>query len=260
MSAVRLAGELALVTGSTAGIGAAIAGRFAAEGATVVVTGRDRARADAVVASIRSGGGTAHAVLADIADESACTRLVADAVDLLGGLTVLVNNAVAGTVDDADGPIEQLSTAAWDSSLTINLSAPMWLCRAAVPSMIDAGHGSIINISSRQAERASRGFTAYVASKAGLNGLTRAIAVDCAVHNIRCNTISPGYVINERRDAELTDERRARLEAMHLTRLGAPDDVAHAAVYLAGRESEFVTGINLPLDGGGSIARGAVLG
>lgn len=257
---MRLAGELALVTGSTAGIGAAIAGRFAAEGAAVVITGRDRGRADAMVDSIRSGGGTAHAVLADIANESACARLVADAAELLGGLTVLVNNAVASTVDDADGPIERLSSAAWETTLAVNLSAPMWLCRAAVPRMIEAGHGSIVNISSRQAERSSAGLTAYVASKAGLNGLTRAIAVDGAANNIRCNTISPGYVINERRDAELTDERRERLEAMHLTRLGAAEDVAHAAVYLASPESEFVTGINLPLDGGGSIARGAVLG
>ena len=257
---VRLAGELALVTGSTAGIGTAIATRFAAEGAAVVVTGRNRERADAVVATITAAGGTAHAVVADVGSEHECARLIAEATDALGGLTVLVNNAVASTVDDADGPIAELSTEAWDMSLRVNLSAPMWLCRAAVRPMIRAGHGSIVNISSRQAERASKGFTAYVASKAGLNGLTRAIAVDYAAQGIRCNTISPGYVINERRDRDLTDERRARLEAMHLTRLGEADDVALAAVYLASRESEFVTGMNLPLDGGGSIARGAVLG
>jgi gluconate 5-dehydrogenase len=102
--------------------------------------------------------------------------------------------------------------------------------------------------------------TAYIASKAGLNGLTRAIAVDYADHGIRCNTISPGYVLNDRRDAELDPERRARLEAMHLTRLGEADDIAHAAVYLASSESEYLTGINLALDGGSSIARGSTLG
>jgi Dehydrogenases with different specificities (related to short-chain alcohol dehydrogenases) len=257
---VRLAGELALVTGSTAGIGKAIATRFAAEGAAVVVTGRNQERADAVVATVTAAGGVAHALLADLGVEAECARLVEHATDLLGGLTVLVNNAVASIVDDADGPIAELSTEAWDTSLRVNLSAPMWLCRAAVPHMIRAGHGSIVNISSRQAERASKGFTAYVASKAGLNGLTRAIAVDYAAAKIRANTISPGYVINERRDRDLGDERRARLEAMHLTRLGEADDVALAAVYLASHESGFVTGMNLPLDGGGSIARGAVLG
>jgi NAD(P)-dependent dehydrogenase (short-subunit alcohol dehydrogenase family) len=257
---VRLAGELALVTGSTAGIGKAIAERFAAEGAAVVVTGRDAARADAVVAAITAAGGRAHAVLADLGVESACTALVADAAARLGGLTVLVNNAVASTVDEHDGPVAELTTAAWDASLRVNLSAPMWLARAAIPHMVDAGHGSIVNISTRQAERACKGFTAYIASKAGLNGLTRAIAVDYAPQGIRCNTISPGYVLNERRDADLTPERRARLEAMHLTRLGEADDVAHAAVYLASAESGFLTGANLPLDGGGSAARGAVLG
>ena len=257
---MRLAGELALVTGSTAGIGKAIATRFAAEGAVVVVTGRDQERADAVVAAVTTAGGVAHVVLADLGVEAECVRLVERATDLLGGLTVLVNNAVASTVDEADGPVAAMSTEAWDTSLRVNLSAPMWLCRAAVPHMVHAGHGSIVNISSRQAERASKGYTAYVASKAGLNGLTRAIAVDYAAAKIRANTISPGYVINERRDRDLSDERRARLEAMHLTRLGEADDVALAAVYLASRESEFLTGMNLPLDGGGSIARGAVLG
>jgi NAD(P)-dependent dehydrogenase (short-subunit alcohol dehydrogenase family) len=126
--------------------------------------------------------------------------------------------------------------------------------------MLEAGHGSIVNISSRQAERASPGFAAYVASKGGLNALTRAIAVDYAKHGVRCNTISPGYVLNERRDGDMTPERRARMEGMHLTRLGVASDVAAAAVYFASRESEFVTGVNLPLDGGSSIARGLVLG
>jgi NAD(P)-dependent dehydrogenase (short-subunit alcohol dehydrogenase family) len=257
---VRLAGELALVTGSTAGIGKAIAVRFAAEGAAVVVTGRDTARAAAVVDTITAAGGTAFAELADLGSEGECTRLVTAATARLGGLTVLVNNAVASTVDERDAPVADLTTSAWETSLRVNLSAPMWLARAAVPHMIEAGHGSIVNISTRQAERASKGFTAYIASKAGLNGLTRAIAVDYADVGIRANTISPGYVLNERRDADLTAERRARLEAMHLTRLGEADDVAHAAVYLAGAESGFLTGANLPLDGGGSAARGAVLG
>jgi len=257
---VRLQGELALVTGSTSGIGAAIATRFAAEGASVVVTGRNHDRANFVVATITAGGGIAHSVLADVGDESECARLVAESAARLGGLTVLVNNAVASTVDEGDGAVADLTTAAWDASLRVNLSAPMWLCRAAIPLLRAAGHGSIVNISTRQAERASRGYAAYIASKAGLNGLTRAIAVDEARHGIRCNTVSPGYVINERRDAEITPERRERLEAMHLTRLGQADDVAYACVYLASRESEFLTGVNLPLDGGGSGARGAVLG
>ena len=101
---------------------------------------------------------------------------------------------------------------------------------------------------------------AYSASKAALEALTRAVAVDHAEDGIRCNTVSPGYVLHERRDADLSDERRQELEAMHLTRLGQPLDVAYAALYLAGRESEFVTGIVLPVDGGSSTARARTLG
>ena len=153
-----------------------------------------------------------------------------------------------------------MDTAYWEQALRVNLTAPMWLCRAALPHMVQAGHGSIINISSRQGERPSAGLAAYAASKGGLNALTRALAVEGAPDGVRCNTISPGYVINERRDADITDDRRARYEGMHLTRLGTAVDVAHAAVYLASRESEFVTGVNLQLDGGSSIARALTLG
>jgi NAD(P)-dependent dehydrogenase (short-subunit alcohol dehydrogenase family) len=257
---VRLEGEIALVTGSTAGIGKAVAAAFVAEGARVLVTGRDAERGAVVVDQIASGGGDAAFVAADLADDGAGAALVDATVSRFGGLTVLVNNAVASTVDDADGPLGELADRAWEQTLRINLTAPMWLARAAIPHMIEAGHGSIVNISSRAAERASRGLAAYIASKGGLNALTRSIAVDYAEQNIRCNTISPGYVLNERRDADLSDERRTRLEGMHLTRLGQASDVALAAVYLAGRESEFVTGVNLPLDGGGSAARGLTLG
>lgn len=257
---MRLQGERALVTGSTAGIGTAIALGFGAEGAQVIVHGRDAARGAAVVDEIAAGGGTATFVPADLSTEDACTKLVADAVAVLGALTVLVNNAVAGVVDGGDSTVADMTTAAWESTLRVNVTAPMWLSRAAIPHMRTAGHGSIINVSSRQGERPSAGLAAYATSKGALNALTRAIAVEEAPHGIRCTTISPGYVVNERRDADMTDERRERLEAMHLTRLGEASDIAHAAVYLASSESEYLTGINLQLDGGGSIGRAASLG
>jgi NAD(P)-dependent dehydrogenase (short-subunit alcohol dehydrogenase family) len=258
--AVRLDGEIALVTGSTSGIGKAIATAFAAEGAGVVVTGRDAERGAAAVAAITGAGGEAAFHAADLSDEAECAQLVSATVERFGGVTVLVNNAVGSTVDETDGPVAEMTTSSWEASLRVNLTAPMWLARAAIPHMIEAGHGSIVNVSSRAAERASPRLAAYIASKGGLNALTRSIAVDYAERGVRCNTISPGYVLNERRDADLSDERRARLEGMHLTRLGEAGDVALAAVYLASRESEFVTGVNLALDGGGSAARGLTLG
>jgi len=255
---MRLAGEHALVTGSTSGIGKAIAVEFGAQGAVVAVHGRDLERGTAVVEQIRAAGGEAQLFRADLSTEDSCMQLATEVRDSMG-LTVLVNNAVA-TPDGYDSTVAEMDSLYWEHALRVNVSAPMWLCRAAIPAMVDAGHGSIINISSRQGERPSSGLAAYATSKGALNSLTRAIAVEEAPRGIRCNTISPGYVINERRDADLTPERRARLEGMHLTRLGEARDVAYAAVYLASRESEFVTGINLQLDGGGSIARAAVLG
>jgi 3-oxoacyl-[acyl-carrier protein] reductase len=257
---VRLEEEIALVTGSTSGIGKAIAIAFAAEGARVMVTGRDVERGAAAVDAITGNGGDAAFHATDLSDEAASAQLVSAVVERFGGVTVLVNNAVGSTVDETDGPVAQMTTSSWEASLRVNLTAPMWLARAAIPHMIAAGHGSIVNISSRAAERASPGLAAYIASKGGLNALTRSIAVDYASSNIRCNTISPGYVLNDRRDADLSDARRTRLEGMHLTRLGEASDVAHAAVYLASRESEFLTGVNLALDGGGSAARGLTLG
>ena len=255
---MRLAGEKALVTGSTSGLGRAIAVELAREGAAVVVTGRDQERGDAVVAEITGAGGTASFEPADLGDEAATTQLVETAAVRLNGLTVLVNNAAGGGA--ADGPIGDLSNEAWEAILRVDLTAPMWCARAAIPHMRRAGHGSIVNVSSRQAERASKGLAAYIAAKAGMNGLTRAIAVDYADDGIRCNTVSPGYVLNDRRDADITAERRERYEGMHLTRLGVATDIAYAVVYLASRESEFVTGTNLQLDGGSSIARGLTLG
>lgn len=248
----RLAGERAIVTGSTAGLGRAIARRLAAEGAAVVVTGRHTERGTAVAEEV--GG---HFVAADLNDEGACALLVEQAVEALGGLSVLVNNAVA---EVGTAAVAEVTTEAWDAAFRVNVTAPMWLCRAALPHLRAAGHGSIVNISSRAAERASPGLAAYIASKGALNALTRALAVEEAAHGIRANTVSPGYVLNERRDAELTDERRARLEGMHLTRLSTGEDVAAAVAFLASGDAETVSGTLLRVDGGSTAARGLSFG
>jgi NAD(P)-dependent dehydrogenase (short-subunit alcohol dehydrogenase family) len=246
----RLEGEVALVTGSTAGIGRAIAQRFAEEGASVIVTGRDRDRGERVVLDCE---GRATFVGADLRDPDAADALVGAAISQFGRLTVLVNNA-AGSA--GDGPVAKLTDEQWQAILEIDLLAPARLCRAAMPHLRKCGHGSILNISSRAASRASRGLAGYTAAKGGLEALTRSIAVDEAQHGVRCNAISPGYVLNERRDAGISDEERARREAMHLLGIGTADDVAHAAVYLASTESKWLTGAVLPLDGGSSAARG----
>src|SRR5437764_9119815 len=152
---MRMRGEHAVVTGSTSGIGRAIAIAFASEGADVVVTGRDHARGTAVVDEITGAGGSATFVAADLTDEEACRTLVDVAVGRMGGLTVLVNNAAGGGT--GDGPVGDVTNEAWERIVRVDLTAPMWLCRAVIPHLRGAGHGSIINISSRQAERASAG-------------------------------------------------------------------------------------------------------
>ena len=247
----RLAGEVALITGSTAGIGAAIARRFAAEGAAVVITGRDADRGATVAASC---GGQAIFVAADLGRPESAELLVASAVSQLGGLSVLVNNAATA---EPDGPVATLDDERWLQILTIDVLAPARLCRAAMPHLRESGHGAIINISSRAASRAPRGMAGYVSAKGALEAMTRSIAVDEARFGVRCNAISPGYVLNERRDASISDDERARREAMHLLGLGTGDDVAFAAVYLASQESRWLTGAVLPLDGGSSAARGS---
>ena len=184
----------------------------------------------------------------------AADALVGAAIEQFGALTILVNNAA---VSQRDGPAAELDDDAWQRVIEVDLLAPARLCRAAMPHLRACGHGSIVNISSRVATRASRGSAAYTSAKGGLEALTRSIAVDEAREGVRCNAISPGYVLNERRDAHITDEERARREAMHLLGLGTADDVADAAVYLASGESRWLTGIVLPLDGGSSAARGS---
>ena len=255
----RLAGEVVIITGATSGMGRHLAQRCAGEGASVVVTGRNRERGQSLAAAIRKGGGRGHFVAADLTDDASIRSLVGETVSHFGSLTVLVNNAAA-TDAPKDAPVADISDEAWDYIVLVNLTAVARLCRAAIPQMIKAGHGSIINISSRAAERGTPGLSAYAASKGGLNALTRSIAVDYARVGIRCNTVSPGYVLHEWRDADISAEHRKRLGAMHLTRLGTPEDVAYAVVYLASHESGFITGINLALDGGSTIARARVLG
>jgi NAD(P)-dependent dehydrogenase (short-subunit alcohol dehydrogenase family) len=256
---MRLAGEKVLVTGSTAGIGKHVALMCAREGARVVVHGRNAERGAAVVEAIRAAGGEGHFVAADLSREEECSRLVTEATERLGGLTVVVNNAASDAIGTR-APFGETESAHWEKVLLGTLTSAAWVTRAAIAPMLAAGHGSIVNISSRQAERVSPGNAAYAAAKGGLNALTRAIAVDYGRRGIRCNALSVGYVVNERRDASMTETRRREIEDMHLTRPGHPDDIAYAVVFLASRESDFITGTLIPVDGGATVARGKVLG
>jgi NAD(P)-dependent dehydrogenase (short-subunit alcohol dehydrogenase family) len=254
---MRMAGEIAIVTGSTSGLGKEIARMFAAEGAQVVVTGRSAERGDAWAAEIRDRGGDATFVAADLADLDQCQALVDRTVERYGGLTVLVNNHVAAT---GDGKLGDVGLDEWETKLRVNLTAPAWLIKAAIPHMRAAGHGAIVNISSRAAERGTPGLSAYAASKGGLNALTRSIAIDYAADGIRCNSVTPGYILHEVRDADIDPAKLARVKGQHLTRLMSAADVAYCCVWLASKEGEVITGLDIPVSGGSTTARALTLG
>jgi NAD(P)-dependent dehydrogenase (short-subunit alcohol dehydrogenase family) len=254
----RLDGEVAIVTGATSGLGKAIARRFAAEGAAVLVTGRDGVRGDRVVADIETEGGRATFVAADLADPESAAML-ADACGVtLGPPTILVNNAVAHV--DGDGVAGEVSGSAWLAILELDLMAPARLIAQCVPQMTAVGHGAIVNISSRAASHGTPGHAAYSAAKGGLESLTRSVAVDYADVGIRCNAVRPGYVLHERRDAEADSARLAGIAAAQLTAPVTALDVANACLWLASNESAGVTGLVVPVDGGSTAARPAVIG
>ena len=260
----RLDGEVVIVTGSTSGLGAAIARLFAAEGAAVIVTGRDPARGGAVVNDIAAAGGRVAFVAADLAQPDSAREIVEETVASVGPPSVLVNNAVAHVVEDHDGPVEEVSPAVWAMTLEVDLLAPARLIAACIPHMAARGGGSIVNISSRAASHGTPRHAAYSSAKGALESLTRSVAIDHARAGIRCNAVRPGYILHTDRDADLLaggdEARRAMLSDAQLTRLTTADDVAAAVLYLASPEAASITGFVLPVDGGSTTARPRVVG
>jgi NAD(P)-dependent dehydrogenase (short-subunit alcohol dehydrogenase family) len=251
----RLEGEVAIVTGSTSGLGRATASLFAAEGAAVVVTGRSAERGEAVAGEISGDGGTAVFVAADLASEDACRELVEAAIERFGRLTVLVNNAVAPEAIARDRPVVDLDVETMQRMLHVNLIGPALMCKYAIPEMIRAGHGSIVNIGATSGALGTGGLTAYSMSKGGLAALSRTITADYGAQGVRCNTVQSGYILHDGREPDPSPERLEELRHRQVTRLAAAADIAEAIVFLASRASEVITGVILPVDGGASAVR-----
>jgi 3-oxoacyl-[acyl-carrier protein] reductase len=252
---MRLAGQVALVTGSTRGIGRAIAVRFAEEGAAVVVTGRSRDDGSAVEAAIHDAGGEALYVPTDLAHEEDVSAAVDAAVARFGRLTILVNNAAPTELmgpGRLDRRVTELTNEGWDSIMLVGLKAVMWMCKHAIPRIGDAGGGSIVNISSAASVLGTPGLDTYTALKGAINTLTRSMAVEYADAGIRCNCIVSGMVLTSEGAHTLMEDPviGGATRAMHLTRLGLPEDIAHAALFLASDEAAFITGALIPVDGG----------
>lgn len=245
MTAERFEGDVAVVTGSTRGIGAGIARRLAAEGARVVVTGRTREDGEAVVAGIRDDGGEARFVRADVRDPDDVATLVEATVAEYGGLDVLVNNAGVETNTAAD----EATMDDWAFVVETDFRSYWLAAKHAVAAMDE---GAIVNVSSNHALLTMPDMFPYNAVKAGIDGMTRGMALDFGP-SIRVNTVNPGWVAIERTVADMDEDYREHLESIHpVGRVGRPEDVAAAVAFLASDEAGFVTGANLVVDGGRS--------
>ena len=239
-----LDGKVVLVTGAGKGIGAALAARFASVGAKVVVNDVDQAAADASAAAIMADGGTAMAIAADVSDGEQVAAMFDMLMDAHGTIDVLVNNA--GLVSPMLHFFEA-DEAWWRRIVDVNLTGHFLCCHRAARIMAKAGGGVILNMSSGGATRAHRSFTAYDATKGGIEALTRALALDLGPYNIRVNALMPGSIDTS---GLSIDDRRLRGENVPLGRIGEPLDMTGAALFLASDDASYITGDVIKIDGG----------
>ena len=252
-------GKVVLVTGSTTGIGEACARVFAESDAAVMVCGRNEPRGRKVVQAIRAAGGRAEFTAVDVRAAGVCDRLVSDTIERLGGLDVLVNNAgilySATAVDTTD---EQ-----WLDTMAVNVNALFYLSRAAIRHMKQKGGGAIVNIASEWGLNGEPNHVAYCASKGAVVQITRCMALDHARDNIRVNSVCPGEIhtqmvddILAKKGGDLQRNLQELAAGIPLRRLASPSEVAWCVQFLASDRASYVTGANLPVDGGNDATGG----
>jgi len=249
-----LAGKVVMVTGSTSGIGHAVAVRFAAAGARVVALGRDQSALGEVKSEIERAGADALTIAIDVTNESDLRHALDEAIDKFAGLDVLVN--AAGHI--SSGTIEDTSLAAWDAMMNVNLRAVFHLMQMATPHLIKS-QGNIVNISSVTGLRSFPGVLAYCVSKAAVDQLTRCSALELAPKGVRVNAVNPGVVVTEihKRGGMKPEDYERFLEHSKTThplgRVGDPNEIAELVLYLASEKAAWITGGTYSIDGGRAL-------
>jgi 3-oxoacyl-[acyl-carrier protein] reductase len=245
-----LKNRIAIVTGSSRGIGAAIAALFAKEGAHVVVHGRDASAVETVRARIEAEGGTVYATTADLTRFDQIEQMRERVEDRFGPVDILVANAGGSPV--RPGPVEEITEADWHSSIDANLTTTFLTIKSFLPGMKQRGHGTIITMSSAAARRPHPGSpVAYATAKAGIELLTKDVAAQAGPSGVRVNCISPETIMTERNQQQIPEQIQETLIANHpIQRLGTPDDVAQAALFLAAEGASWISGITLDVAGG----------
>ena len=252
-------GKVVLVTGSTTGIGEACARVFAESDAAVMVCGRNEPRGRKVVQAIRTAGGRAEFTAVDVRAAGACDRLVSDTIERLGGLDVLVNNAgILYSATALDTTDEQ-----WLDTMAVNVNALFYLSRAAIRYMKHKGRGAIVNIASEWGLNGEPNHVAYCASKGAVLQITRCMALDHARDNIRVNSVCPGEIhtqmvddILSQKGGDLQRNLQELAAGIPMRRLASPAEVAWCVHFLASDRASYVTGANLPVDGGNDATGG----
>lgn len=246
----RFSDQVVIITGASRGIGRGIANLFAAEGANVVLVGRDEIQLEAVKASIQANDGNAIIVKADVSNPSDMERMVNETLSQYGKIDVLCHNA--GIYPQAR--LENMTLEQWQKVIDVNLTGTFLAVKACLPSLKAQGHGKIVITSSISGpQTALPGYSHYTASKGGIAGFVRTAAVELAKYKINVNAVEPGNIMTEGLEATGSDHLNNMIRAIPMGRLGTPEDVAYAVLFLSSEESCFITGQNLIIDGGQTL-------
>ena len=254
----RLASKKAVVTGGASGIGRSICKIFAAEGASVVVADIDEAGSKKTAREIENSGGVSYAVTTDVSSEISVQKSISDAVSLIGGIDIVVNDAAAFIF----GAVEEVTYTDWETVFGVNVIGAANVVKHALPYLKKSASPSIVNMASIGGFVAGSSFVPYNASKGALLQLTRCLAMDLSEFNIRVNSVCPGSIYTPATEKHIAFEKAERdeflknaAESNFLKRVGEPEEVAYAALFLASNEASFITGEHLVVDGGATVGR-----